>query len=211
MSEIKIKKLIGMGDFGANAYLILSDKSAVLIDAPCGADYILSCLDGRNLSAVLLTHGHIDHISASEELRLKTGCKVYISKDDKNMLTDSKACLADYFSQPFYPCSEAHTLSERNMVFGDISVSWVDTPGHTGGSVCYVFDDVIFTGDTLFKESIGRDFGGGKYHMIIDSIVKLYKLKGNYRVLPGHGMETDLYSELIYNPFLSGIKDEITK
>ena len=184
MTDIKL--IHDYSDFASNCYAIISGENAVLIDAPFDADGILSELNGKKLCAILLTHGHVDHMSAAEELRKATGCKVFVSVDDKSMLTDSRHSLADYFSIPFCPCAEAQAFKDGDE-----------------------HEDVIFTGDTLFNGSIGRDFGWSCYHGIIDSIGKLYALGKNYKILPGHGEASDLYDELMFSPYLQGLKAKL--
>lgn len=207
---MEVKALLGLGDFAANAYIVSSGKTAVLIDAPCDPDYISCELEGFELKAILLTHGHVDHISAAAKIREKTGCTVYISNEDMPMLTSSRLSLCDYFSQTFYPCDGAEGVNDGDVLsFGDLSFKVIATPGHTSGSVCYVADDVIFSGDTLFMGSIGRNFGSKAYSKIISSIGRLYELGKNYRVLSGHGAETDLYTELMTNPFLQDLRSNI--
>ena len=197
-------------DFAANCYAVISGENAVLIDAPFDADDIMTELGGKKLCAILLTHGHVDHMSAAEDLRKSTGCKVYVSEEDKPFLTDSRHSLADYFSMPFYPCTESQTFKDGDeLEIAEMKFRVVSTPGHTPGSVCFVHEDVIFTGDTLFNGSIGRDFGWSCYRNIIDSIGKLYALGKNYKILPGHGEASDLYDELIFNPYLQGLKAKL--
>lgn len=203
-----IKIIPSMGDFGTNAYIVSSKDKAVLIDAPCEPDLIMDMLDGRKLLAILLTHGHVDHISAAEAIRKETDCKVYISEKDKNMLIDPKTSLASYFSVDFYPCTQSKSFKDGDLLtFEDMTFKVVETPGHTPGSSCFVIDNVIFSGDTLFKNSIGRDFGWGCYRDIIKSIAKLYQLGGNYTVYPGHDRETELYDELMFNPYLGELRN----
>ncbi|MCD7823686.1 MAG: MBL fold metallo-hydrolase [Oscillospiraceae bacterium] len=201
-----------MGDFATNAYIVSSGNIAVLIDAPCYPDIIMDRLGELKLEAILLTHGHVDHISAAGELKEKTGCKVYISHEDEPMLRSSKLCRADYFSVPFYPCKGAECFSDGDeLIFGDMTFKVVSTKGHTYGSVSFIIDDVIFSGDTLFAGSIGRvDIGGSTFGDIISSIDKLYKLADgkNMRVFSGHGPVTDLYSELIENPYLGALRGQ---
>ena len=208
MTDIKL--IHDYSDFASNCYAIISGENAVLIDAPFDADGILSEINGKKLCAILLTHGHVDHMSAAEELRKATGCKVFVSVDDKSMLTDSRHSLADYFSIPFCPCAEAQTFKDGDeLEIAGMKFSVITTPGHTPGSVCFVHEDVIFTGDTLFNGSIGRDFGWSCYHGIIDSIGKLYALGKNYKILPGHGEASDLYDELMFSPYLQGLKAKL--
>ncbi|MCD7732751.1 MAG: MBL fold metallo-hydrolase [Oscillospiraceae bacterium] len=207
---MQITTIPDMGDFATNAYIVSSGNTAVLIDAPCDTERITDKLGDLNLEAVLLTHGHVDHISAAGELKKKTGCKVMISHEDEPMLRSSKLCCADYFSVPFYPCEGAECFSDSDeLKFGDMTFKVVSTKGHTAGSVSFIIDDIIFSGDTLFAGSIGRiDIGGSTFRDIISSIDKLYKLADgkNMRVLPGHGSETDLYSELLENPYLGALR-----
>ncbi|MCD7847251.1 MAG: MBL fold metallo-hydrolase [Oscillospiraceae bacterium] len=207
---MNITTIPNMGDFGTNAYIVSSGSTAVLIDAPCDADRIILKLGDLKLEAVLLTHGHVDHISAVGELKEKTGCKVMISHEDEPMLHSSRLCRADYFSVPFYPCEGAECFSDSDeLTFGDMTFKVVSTKGHTAGSVSFIIEDTIFSGDTLFAGSIGRiDIGGSSFSDIISSIDKLYKLADgrNMRVLSGHGPETDLYSELLENPYLGALR-----
>lgn len=207
---MEIKVIPDMGDFGTNAYIVSSGGNAVLIDAPCEPERILDELAGKKLLAILLTHGHADHILAAEPLRKATGCKVCVSENDKMMLTDPKTSLADYLGCGFCPCTEAISFKDGDLLsFEDMTFRAVKTTGHTPGSSCFVIDKVIFSGDTLFKNSIGRDFGWSCYRDIIKSIAKLYRLGGNYTVYPGHDRETELYDELMFNPYLGDLKSLI--
>ncbi len=208
MTEIRF--IHDYSDFAANCYAVISGENAVLIDAPFDADGIMEELGGKKLCAILLTHGHVDHMSAAEALRKAAGCKVYVSQEDKSMLTDSRLSLADYFSMTFRPCAEAQTFKNGDeLEIAGMKFKIVSTPGHTPGSVCIVHEDVIFTGDTLFNGSIGRDFGFDCYRNIIDSIGKLYAMGKNYRILPGHGEGSDLYDELMFNPYLQGLRAKL--
>lgn len=207
---MKIETLPCMGDFGTNAYIVSSSENALLIDAPCDPEYILEKLGGKKLLAILLTHGHVDHISAAEEIRIATGCKVYISENDKMMLSDPESSLASYFSLPLNKCTVCECFKDGDtLTFGDMEFKAIETPGHTPGSSCFVIDKVIFSGDTLFRNSIGRDFGWSCYKNIIKSIKKLYDLGGNYKVYPGHDGDTELYDELMFNPYLGELKEII--
>ena len=203
-----IEKLENLGVFGANCYIVSSETACVLVDAPCDAEYINSRLGGKKLDAILLTHGHVDHFSAVSELVKLHGCKVFVASADKPMLESNKLCLADYFHMPFYKCENAVEIKDGEVLaFGDLEFKVVATPGHTKGSVCYLLGDTLFSGDTLFYNSVGRtDFSGGSFAVLIESIKKLALLGKNYRVLCGHGQETTLYREFEHNPFLEELR-----
>ncbi len=206
-----IRQFPSLGAFGTNCYIVETEnKGAILIDAPCYPDRILAKIEslGLTLKAILLTHGHCDHIEAVSELARLTDCEVYIHEADEKMLHNSLLSLAGYFGTPFSPFSGAKTLVDGDTVSIDnASFKVISTPGHTAGSVCYVYDDVIFSGDTLFFESIGRtDFPGGSYKTLVNSIKKLKALGKDYTVLPGHNESTSLYYELEYNPFLGDLR-----
>lgn len=207
---MQIESLLGMGDFGTNAYIISDGSGAVLIDAPCDPDRILEKLGDRKLEAIFLTHGHVDHTQAAAMLKKRTGCEVYISDEDMPMLTSSGLSLADYFSMPFIPLETAHRISDGDVVsIAGLSIKVVATPGHTPGCLCFLIGDTLFTGDTLFKDSIGRDFGCDCYRYILDSIAKLYGIGEDCTVLCGHGEATSLYDELMFNPFLEPLRDRM--
>lgn len=201
-----------LGAFGTNCYIIETEqKNAMIIDAPYSADIISREIDhlGLTLKKILLTHGHCDHIEAIGGLVEKYGCEVYISEHDACMLTSGRLCLAEYFGTEFTPFHGARTLADGEIVtLDEIELKVMMTPGHSNGSVCYIADDGIFTGDTLFKLSIGRtDFPDGSFEEEIMSIARLYQaVDKNYVIYPGHGEPSDLMSELRFNPYLDALR-----
>ena len=205
--------IIGLGDFGTNCYIVEGeDKNAVLIDAPYSAGIISKQLDslGLSLKKILLTHGHCDHIEALNGLCERCGCEVYISSEDAKMLTDSRLCLADYFSSEFTPFGGAKTFSDGDEVgIEGAPLSVIATPGHSAGSVCFRAESCIFTGDTLFEGSVGRTDLGGDFPEMMNSIAKLDRLGENYAIYPGHGGASDLDTELRYNPYLKILREEL--
>ena len=188
-----------------NSFIVASESgSAVLIDAPSDANYILREISDRGLTLkkILLTHGHFDHIGAVADLHDKTGCEVYIHELDLPKLTDDKGMLADYFYvQGLRKFSGAKTVADGDIIRQDeLEFDVVHTPGHTSGSVCYIIGNVMFSGDTLFARSIGRtDMPDGDMDALMASLKVIDGLGGDLRVLPGHMKETTLDDERRYN------------
>ncbi len=202
-----------MGMFAVNSYIAVSEAgSAVLIDAPEGTEKIISAIEncGAKLKKILLTHGHCDHIGSLAEIAEITGAEVYIHKYDAGKLTDDYENLSEYFSvyldAPARHFANAKTVSDGDIIKQDeLEFRVLHTPGHTSGSVCYIIDGVMFSGDTLFRDSIGRtDMPDGNFSVLAKTLEMLTELPGNYRVLPGHNDETSLAREKAHNPFLNG-------
>jgi len=208
---MKIKRFIG-GSCVANSYVLFSEASgkAVLIDSCGEVEKILEMTEKMNLSleGILLTHGHFDHILSLSELKKRTSAKVYIYKDEEKFLSDVSLNLSnlDEGNSASYGVVNADVLLNDGDVieFDDIKLEVIHTPGHTSGCVCYRIDDILFSGDTLFKKSIGRsDFPTGDYGMEIESIKKrLMCLDDDVRVYPGHGFSTTIGYERRENPYL---------
>lgn len=204
-----------MGAFGVNCYAVVSEKkNAVLIDAPCNADGIIEMMkeNGFTLKKILLTHGHFDHIGAAEELREKTGCEVYIHSNDASKLSNQTMNLSAFFRMPpVDPVKEYKTLSHNDIIEQDeLKFRVMLTAGHSSGSVCYIIDDIIFSGDTLFRLSAGRtDMRDGNFQALKNSLSMLAELndKPDYVVFPGHGEPTRLSYEKENNQFMQENSD----
>ena len=210
---MKIVKIPPRGMFAVNCYIVISEAgNAVLIDAPEGGERILAEIQKNCavLKKILLTHGHCDHIESLSEIAEKTGAEVYIHKFDASKLTDSRMNLSDFFAMyldaPAKHFDGAIPVSGGDIISQDeLEFRVMHTPGHTSGSVCYIVDDVMFSGDTLFRDSIGRtDMPDGDYSVLAKTLSALSEISEDYRVLPGHNEETTLRREKAQNPFLSG-------
>ena len=193
-----------LGMLETNCYLLAEAGKALLIDPAADAAVILDTLRENRLTldAILLTHGHFDHIGAVEEVRAATGAPLYIHEADAELLTSPEKNYSTQFLDHAIVCRKADVLlSEGDTIpFAGESVTVMHTPGHTRGSVTYRYRDLLFCGDTIFKGGIGRtDLYGGDKRALGASLVKLFRFydeTGNdCRMFPGHGEETRLSEE----------------
>ncbi len=198
-----------VGAMGTNSYIILDEETsaAALIDPGDEADKLLCALEskGAKLEYIILTHSHFDHILALSEVKEKTGVPILVHKDDAPMLIDGSLNLVSRFSSGTISFPPADRLLNDGDVItlgkGELKV--IHTPGHTLGSICLTVGDDLISGDTLFRESIGRyDFPGGDYETILDSLKKITSLGIKGKIYPGHGMSTTLEHELQFNTYL---------
>jgi glyoxylase-like metal-dependent hydrolase (beta-lactamase superfamily II) len=204
-----ILKSIVVGSFGANCYVVGCEetKEAVVIDPGGEVNLILDELKGKGLKVkyIVNTHGHIDHIGGNDELREATGAQVMIHEQDASMLIEPKLNFSGMMGRQEGFRAADTILKEGDVIeFGTIKLKVLHTPGHTKGGICLLTDGLVFTGDTLFNESIGRtDFPGGDYDSIIKSIKeKLMTLPDETIVYPGHMGDSTIAHERKYNPFL---------
>ena len=187
-----------LGVYQTNCYIIHEENSTscCVLDPGGEAKKILEFMSNRNLmlDAILLTHGHFDHVGAVKELQEATGCKVYLCTEDLSM--PAKWTAGELFYTDSY--GEGDELD-----FAGLHIRVLHTPGHTPGSVCLIVEDSIFSGDTLFASSCGRtDLPGGDGEVILTSLRRLAELKEDYTVYPGHSASTKLSREKQYNPFV---------
>ena len=191
---MNIQKLT-LGLYQTNIYILSNDTEAVVIDPGYEPDIILDALEGKELKAILLTHGHFDHVGAVKELVAETGCKVYIHAADLSLPPMITA------GQLYY----THTYAEGDTVspIEGAALHVLHTPGHTPGSVCLLLGDQMFSGDTLFEGSCGRmDLPGGDQLQMHQSLNRLVSLQADYHIHPGHGGSTTLAAEKRYNPYM---------
>lgn len=199
---MKIERYI-VGIFQTNTYLLSIDNKCILIDPAAKAEKLIEILGEKELIAILLTHGHFDHIKAVDALYKKYKCPVYISKDDEVLSRDKSQ--GETFSIPIASSIGVPEtfLKEGMMQIGPFKLEVIFTPGHTKGSVCYRFDNDLFTGDTLFRNSAGRtDLFSGSDRELKSSLRILKDINDNVNIYPGHDEPSTLDEEKINNPYL---------
>ena len=191
-------KQMALGAYQTNCYLVWGEESpsCVVIDPGYEPDTVLYEAKklGKEIEAILLTHGHFDHVGAVREIAAETDCKVYLCEQDLTMPPQMTA-------GPLY---YTNTYAESDFVeAAGLTFTVLHTPGHTPGSVCLCCENVMFSGDTLFWGSCGRtDLPGGNWTTIRISLKRLADLPGDYDVYPGHGDATTLSFERKMNPYL---------
>ncbi len=202
-----VKKLV-VGKLQTNCYILKQDDSrrAVVIDPGDDAIYIKSELHEFDAypALILLTHGHFDHILAIDQLRTEKTL-VGIHELDADMLTtrDMFTAYLDKDPRPLRSADRVFHKNERYVEMNGFEFEVLHTPGHTKGSVCYQFGDLLFTGDTLFCGGMGRvDFPGGDEDAMMRSLKKLYDIPGDLDVFPGHDRVTTLSEERLRNPYM---------
>ena len=191
---------MALGAYQTNFYMIWAEESikCVVIDPGYDADTVLDQAkkQGKTIEAILLTHGHFDHVGAVRDIAAETDCAVYICPEDLSMPPQLTA-------GPLY---YTHTYGEGDVLqLAGLSIRVIQTPGHTRGSVCLITGDAMFSGDTLFEGSCGRtDLPGGDWAVILQSLKRLKQMTKDYKVYPGHGCATTLADEQKYNPYMRG-------
>lgn len=197
---------IPAGIYQTNCYLVMDEasKEAVLIDPAGDAPFLLEKIREAEakVEAILLTHGHGDHIGAVKELKEELDVPVLAHKDEKELLAKPALNLSkSMFHGPYTVTPDQLFEEEKLPYLGGIDV--IHTPGHTEGCVCFAVGDALITGDTLFQRSIGRtDLPTSDPDKMEKSLEKIKQLEGDRTVYPGHGVQTQLSDELRFNPFL---------
>ena len=195
-----------LGSFQVNCYLISTDKSAIVIDPGFNSSYVEDFLlkNADKERKILLTHAHFDHIGGALQLKEKTGVKIAIGRIDEPSLSDENYNLSTLFNAYIKPLNADILLDDGEITkIGDITLKTIHTPGHTKGSVGYLIENNLFSGDTLFNLSVGRtDFPGGNTKQLLNSVKKLFALDDNTKVFSGHGATTTIGYEKINNPYI---------
>ncbi|MCR5420285.1 MAG: MBL fold metallo-hydrolase [Lachnospiraceae bacterium] len=209
MGKLKIGRMV-MGPVSTNCYFVYDDenKKALIFDVPCDGFGIYNNLSahGINISGILLTHGHFDHIMGANELRKAASVKIYAYEEELEVCEDSHNNCTDQIGREYIVKCNKYLKDNEEIDIDGIKCRLIATPGHTKGSCCYYFEDekMLISGDTLFCGSVGRsDLPTGREATLIRSVrERLMILPDDVKVYPGHGDETTIGYERKYNPFI---------
>ncbi|MDE7191956.1 MAG: MBL fold metallo-hydrolase [Clostridia bacterium] len=189
-----------LGLLSNNTYLVENqeDKTCFIVDPSTESNKLTDYIDANNLrlEGILLTHGHFDHIGGVAFLKEKYGAKVYMHKMDVDFIDNPLD-----FGRKYKRFDVDETVEEGDEItLCGQKIKVLHTPGHSKGGVCYICEDVIFCGDTIFRDSYGRyDLRGGDFVTLQNSIQKIFDLQGDYVLLCGHGPSTTLAYERANN------------
>lgn len=200
-----ILKSVPVGAYQENTYFLIDETTneAVIFDPGAEEDLIFAIVERLNLKPkmILLTHGHFDHVGAVAPVKNKYNIPFYISKADADMRKVDSQLFGEI------PTPDGYLNEGDKFTFGNgKEIKVITTPGHTPGGVCFLCEDILITGDTLFNGSIGRtDFTGGDFNTLISSIKnKLLHLGDDVKAYSGHGAETTIGYEKRHNPYILG-------
>ncbi|WP_194745826.1 MBL fold metallo-hydrolase [Staphylococcus chromogenes] len=200
-----------LGFVSTNTYFITNDSSLLLIDPAGESHKIINKIKELNkpLVAILLTHAHFDHIAALDDILAEYDVPVYMHENEIDFLQDPEKNGSAKFKEMGLPIitskASPKTISEGKIALHGFDINVLFTPGHSPGSLSYVFKDFAVVGDTLFNNGIGRtDLYQGDYETLVDSIKeKLFELDETMPIYPGHGASTTIENEY-FNPYLNG-------
>ena len=209
MGEIKIGRMV-LSMCQTNCYFLYREdaKECILIDPADQGQQIYNALskNGFTIQAILLTHGHFDHIWGANEVRSLAGVKMYAYEQEKELLNSEKLNVSKGAGRPYTVEADVYLKDGETLTVADMTCKCIATPGHTAGSCCYYFEDagILVSGDTLFQESVGRtDLPTGNMRTLMNSVKqKLFVLPDETKVYPGHGESTTIGYEKKHNPFI---------
>ena len=209
MAKLELQTCV-LGPVSTNCYLAKNTETGevLIIDPAARPEKIeaaVSKMEGKP-AAILLTHGHFDHITAAKATAAKYEIPIYACREEEEMLREPSVNMTSYYAEPVSIVPDVSLRDLEVFQAGGFSVQMLHTPGHTVGSCCYYIEEegVLFSGDTLFCGSVGRtDFPGGSTSQIVRSLHRLLEnLPEDTKVYPGHDMSTTIGYEKRYNPFV---------
>lgn len=205
---MRVKRIVSKNELQENTYLVFKDGKGFIIDPGCSVEEISEMIEREKVEilAILLTHGHGDHIASVLELKEKYSVPIVLHEDEVEMVENVELNLSkDLLGKTVEFTPDITVKDEEELDFEGIEVKYIHTPGHTAGGSCILIEDHLFTGDTLFRESAGRtDLHGGSMRCILRSLRKLTeKLDPETIVLPGHGPRSTIGHEKENNSFIT--------
>ena len=208
MSELKIGRMV-LGMCQTNCYFLYREgsKDCIFVDPADQGDKIYQALEknGFKVCGILLTHGHFDHIWGTKALREMSGAKLYALDAEQELLQNARKNVSSQVGRAYTVDADVYLKDGEEVTIADMTFQVIATPGHTAGGCCFYFKEAGFlvSGDTLFRDSVGRtDFPTGSMGTLVRSIKeKLFVLPDETKVYPGHGDNTTIGHEKIYNPF----------
>ena len=209
MAPLKVEQYV-VGPVQTNCYFAVNDetKEMILIDPGANADRLIQIIEEEKLNpvAILLTHGHFDHAGGAAEVAARFGIKVYAEEHERETLDDPKLNLSGWTGAETTYHADVFLKDEQEFDLAGFHIRVLFTPGHTVGGCCYycAYQDALFSGDTLFAQSVGRtDFPKGSASALIRGIKeKLLPLPDEVTVYTGHNDTTTIGTERRYNPYL---------
>ncbi|MDP4120621.1 MAG: MBL fold metallo-hydrolase [Bacillota bacterium] len=196
-----------VSDMETKCYLLFDEKSGemAVVDPGGYSDALLNEIEknGKNLKYILLTHGHFDHIGIASELKSKYNAKIVCNKAENELIKSELMNLSKFFGKMKETVIPDILLNANDIVLlGSTKIKIISTPGHTVGSSCYLAENILFSGDTIMKETIGRtDFPTGDYHQMMNSVKKIAAMPDELNIYPGHGEKSILQHEKKYNQY----------
>lgn len=209
MAPLRVEQYV-VGMVQTNCYFVINDdtKEIFIVDPGASAGRLAEIMDEEKLNpvAILLTHGHFDHAGAAAELAERYGIKIYAHEDERETLENPAINLSVWEGRKVSYRADCYLKDEQEIDIAGFHIRVFHTPGHTVGGCCYFlpYQNVVFCGDTLFAQSVGRtDFPKGSASELIRSIKeKLMTLPEDVTVYPGHNEITTIGTERMYNPYL---------
>ena len=193
--------VIKSGLLQTNTYIVSKESNCIIIDPAFGYNQIIKYVEEKKFKVlgILLTHGHFDHIEACNDLANKYNCKVYISINDLSLLLDPVLNGSKRYLKRELSVDKKHiTAIDKEIILklDNFMIDVMFTPGHSKGSCCFLIDEKLFSGDTLFKDGIGRvDLPTGNLKEMDKSLRYIFTLNNDVIVFPGHGDETSILKE----------------